>query len=242
LVAAVEGRAAGPSLVGQGIGLGAKLRDRLSEALKRGASAPAYAASMLAAEVRPHLNELASLFIGDVFEYLDKRGDAQKPGPILQRVLDALEKAQSDKQTRPGEPLVVITHSMGGQLIYDAVTHFLPNSPRHRDIKIDFWCATASQVGFFEELKLFKFRDDSVAVPNRMPFPRSHLGMWWNIWDANDFLSFTANPVFDGVDDESYDSGLSLVTAHSGYLRRPSFYRKLAAKLEHAARANWSTT
>lgn len=242
LVNAIERQAAGSPLIAQGAGLGARLRDRLSEALTRGGSAPAYAASLVVAEIRPWLNELASLFIGDVFEYLDKRGDAGQPGPIPQRVLDALDKAHRDKQARQGEPLVVITHSMGGQLIYDAVTHFLPNAPQYEDIKIDFWCATASQVGFFEELKLFKLRDVAVEAPQRMPFPHAHLGVWWNVWDANDFLSYTAQPIFDGVQDESYDSGLSLVTSHSGYLRRPSFYRKLAVKLEQAATSNWQTT
>jgi hypothetical protein len=242
LLKAIERQSAGSSLIGQGTGLGAKLRDRLSEAVKRGGSAPAYAASLVAAEIRPWLNELASLFIGDVLEYLNKRGDAQQPGPIPQLVLDALDKAHRDKLTKHGEPLVVITHSMGGQLIYDAVTHFIPNAAQYKGIKIDFWCATASQVGFFEELKLFKLRSDAVKAPKLMPFPHAHLGVWWNVWDTNDFLSYTAQSIFDGVQDESYDSGLSLVTSHSGYLRRPSFYRKLSAKLEQAAKSNWRTT
>jgi hypothetical protein len=240
IVDEVRKRAADSRLVSMGSGPLSKLADRLSEALSRGKSAPAYAASILAAEVRPWLNDLASVFIGDVFEYLKNRGDASAPGDIPRLVLDGLEAAHRDK-VKKNEPLVVITHSMGGQLVYDVLTHFIPEAPERSHLRIDFWCATASQVGLFEELKLFKLAEQSIGTPKRAPFPQS-LGVWWNVWDSNDFISYTAKPIFDDVDDEAYDSGLSLVTAHSGYLRRPSFYRRLAARLADAAKSDWRTT
>jgi len=65
-----------------GAGVWDGLRDRLSEAVSRATSLPAYAASILAAELRPGINEMASLFFGDVFVYLAKRGEAGKPGSI----------------------------------------------------------------------------------------------------------------------------------------------------------------
>jgi hypothetical protein len=222
-----------------GAGVLSGLRDRLGEAISRGASLPAYAMSVLAAETRPAINHMATLFLGDVFVYIDARGDAAKPGAIVQRLLTDLDAAHASGIARR-EPLIVITHSMGGQLVYDAVTYFIPQSTTFNHIKIDFWCATASQVGLFEELKLFRLKTPT-KTPDKIPFPHAHLGVWWNVWDSNDFLSFTARDIFDRVDDEPYNSGLSLATAHSGYLHRPSFFRRLVRKLEAASRAGWRT-
>jgi hypothetical protein len=227
-------------LAGMGTGPFAGLRDRLGEAVSRGGSLPAYTLSVLAAELRPGINELASVFLGDVFVYLAERGDAAAPGPIMNRLLSALNSAQAKQRARGGEPIVAISHSMGGQLVYDAVTHFLPGAHGRQSIRVDFWCATASQVAFFEELKLFKLKDPKLKTPDKVPFPEN-LGVWWNVWDPNDFLSFTAADIFDGVDDEPYNSGLSVVAAHSGYLQRASFYRRLAQKLESASNNGWRT-
>jgi hypothetical protein len=41
------------------------------------------------------------------------------------------------------------------------------------------------------------------------------------------------------VDDESFDAGLSLISAHGGYLQRPSFYRRFAEKLNQAKQKGW---
>jgi hypothetical protein len=172
---------------------------------------------------------------------LDRRGTSAAPGDIPRRLLRALDAAWRNKIARDGEPLVVLTHSMGGQLVYDAVTHFLPNDPARQHIKIDFWCATASQVGFFEELKLF-LEKPSTQLPQKTPFPSGNLGCWWNLWDHNDFISFTARDVFEGVDDESFHTGASLVGAHSAYLKRPRFFRRLANKLTEASQRGWITS
>jgi hypothetical protein len=58
--------------------------------------------------------------------------------------------------------------------------------------------------------------------------------MRWNVWDHNDFLSFTADGICAGVDDHSYSSGKSLIDAHGGYLQRASFFHELARKAESA--------
>jgi hypothetical protein len=230
-----------PGLIAQGPGLLAAVNDRLREAVSRSASLPFNAISTLLAEWRPWLNDMTSLFVGDVLVYTNERGDAANPGPIMQTLLSELRMAHDDKVKR-GEPLVVLTHSMGGQLVYDAVTHFLPKADAQRDIRIDFWCATASQVGFFEELKLFKASLAAIKRPDKVPFPHANLGVWWNVWDPNDFIAFTARDIVEGVIDESYDAGAaSLPGAHGGYLARPSFFRRLAGKLDAASKAKWRT-
>jgi hypothetical protein len=65
-----------------------------------------------------------------------------------------------------------------------------------------------------------------------VPFPHNFLGGWWNVWDHNDVLSYSVAGIVDQVDDESIDSGRSLLGAHGAYLERPSFYRRLAGKIE----------
>lgn len=228
-------------LIGQGFAdWFERLRDRLREGLDRALDLPSYAISVVTAEIRKPLNELISVFIGDVFTYLAGRGDATNPGVIPKQLSVKLKEAQANKQARGGEPIVLLTHSMGGQLVYDAVSHFLPNTPELSDIKVDFWCASASQVGFFEEAKLFLASLPEHKTGSLVPFPQANLGVWWNVWDHNDFLSFTAKDIFSQLDDEPFNSGMSLLAAHGGYLQRPSFYRRFAAKLKAAKANGWS--
>jgi hypothetical protein len=102
----------------------------------------------------------------------------------------------------------------------DVVTSFLPAVGSN--IKVDFWCATASQVGYFEELNMFLASSGaySKATGHRAPLATANLGHWWNAWDRNDIISFTTNGIFaGGIDDEEYWSGTSLAAAHGGYLR-----------------------
>ncbi len=188
------------------------------------------AGTRVACITRRSLNDLVTCFLGDIFVYLAHRGTADNPGLIPQRVLEALTHAQA---TQPaGEPLVVLSHSMGGQIVYDIVTHFLPNMPEYRNLRIDFWCAAASQVGLFEELKLFLASDPHYRSGHPVPFPdQQYLGRWWNVCDPNDVLSFTVHNIIADVDDSSYDSGLSAAEAHSGYLRNYTFFVALAQKL-----------
>ena len=223
-------RAAGPMDFFRGI------KDRINESLSRLRSSPGAAASLVAGEFRGSLNDFVTRFIGDVLYYMSGRGTAAQPGPIPAVLVNAIKTAQTNKKNRNGEPIVVLTHSMGGQIAYDTVTSFLPGLPDCRDIKVDFWCATASQVGFFEELNMFLASSpaNSKETGRRAPFPSANLDHWWNVWDHNDILSFTTEGIFDGVDDGEYWTGMSLAAAHSGYLERPSFYRALRDRLTAA--------
>ena len=74
----------------------------------------------------------------------------------------------------------------------------------------------------------------AAALAPKRPFPGAHLQAWYNVWDPNDFLSYTVDGIVEGVDDASYFSGMSLLGAHSGYLQRPSFYRQFAEQLRRA--------
>ena len=183
--------------------------------------------------IRRPFEDFLPVFIGDVLAYVVTRGTSEAPGPIIERMLTGLEAAAFAADARR-EPLVVVTHSMGGQIVYDLVTHFLPRMPEHRHIRIDYWCAAASQVGFFEELGLFleSAPDRGGADGRPTPYPpREHLGGWWNVWDHADLLSFRAEGIIAGVDDSSFFAAGTLATDHNRYLVNADFHRALAARL-----------
>ena len=190
--------------------------------------------SQIAADIRPPLNNIIALFVGDIFCYLSRRGTAEAPGPIPTRVLETLLEAHAIKE-KANEPLVVLSNSMGCEIMYDIVTSFLPGSPKYSHIKVDFWCGVASQVGLFEELKLFLASSEEYGSHrmNRVPFPdRNHLGSWWNVWDDEDVLSYSVRDIIDDVDDSKFVVGKNLLNEHLGYLQEDRFYLALAEWIE----------
>lgn len=91
-----------------------------------------------------------------------------------------------------------------------------------------------SQVGLFEEMKLYVASRPEVPPDppsGRVPRPAS-VTRWLNVFDTNDVLSYRLEPVVSGVHDFHYDTGYSLLSAHGSYFMRPSFYKRLAARLE----------
>lgn len=225
LMQAVEVALTGDALIQQG-----GFEDwmtRAGETLKRAASWPADAVSTFFSELRPVANEFVAYFIGDVLAYLNTR----EAGEIPLRVLDALQKAQARKK-ETGERIVVVTHSMGGQLFYDAATFFALREPALVGLEIDHWISCGSQVSFFAELGLF-MGQPGIAKPQKLKRPDC-VKAWTNFYDRNDLVGFIMQPVFDGVDDIEYDTGYGLAFAHTGFLARPSFFEAIAQRVAKA--------
>ncbi|NTU84442.1 MAG: hypothetical protein HGA45_34615, partial [Chloroflexales bacterium] len=200
--------------------------DRWRELRRRGLWMPTHLASKAVARARHMMSAEVVEFLGDALVYFAARGTAAQPGPIVRRVLAGLEAAHEAQAARGGEPLVVFSHSMGGQIVYDLMTHFLPARQSAPELHIDFWAAASSQVGLFEELKLFAASDAAHGPGAPAPAPdRRYLGHWWNVWDPDDFLSFSVRDIIAGADDGPYKSGLGAGMAHFGILRQPSFYQ-----------------
>ena len=198
--------------------------DRLKEGLSRVKNAIPKAGSDLFVNVaREKLNATISRFAGDAFVYLDKRGTPQQPGEIVQTVLNDLNAANAAKTTEDYK-LVVIAHSFGGEIMYDMLTYFSPQ------IEVDMLITVGSQVGLFEEMKLY-WSSGPTKPPDRVAKP-ANVKYWLNVFDTNDVLSFKLDPVFSGAHDYLYDTGYSSLQAHGGYFLRPSFYTRLATRLE----------
>ncbi|WP_327733970.1 hypothetical protein OG749_08865 [Streptomyces nojiriensis] len=162
------------------------------------------------------------LLIGDVTTYLARRGTREEPGPIVTRVAGVLDRALAERAD--GSPLIVVAHSMGGNIVHDLLTHYRP------DLKVDVLVTLGSQTGLFEELKLFRESDPAVTGGSgaRVAMPAA-VGRWLNVVDGADPLAFCAEPVFEGVTDYAYTSGR--LWAHSGALHQPMFHARLARRL-----------
>jgi hypothetical protein len=222
-----EAEVSGGKLLTQGVF--ADWTTKAGETLKRAANWPADAVSTVFAELRPVANEFVAYFIGDVLAYINDRGNsAEAPGEIPRRVLAALKQAHQRRNTI-GERIIVVTHSMGGQLFYDAATFYAAADPDLAGLTIDHWISFGCQVSFFAELGLFNGQPPT-AKPERLRRPDCVLA-WTNYFDRNDLVGFIMEPVFDGVDDIEYNTGYGLAFAHSGFLARPSFFADLAKRV-----------
>lgn len=165
-------------------------------------------------------------FLGDIFVYLDERGTRDNPGSIPTTIISALRDA-AQRKTSGDDKLIVVAHSMGGNIVYDVLTHFAP------DIEIDVLVTVGSQVGLFEELKLYVVSDEKIPGPSgdRAVSP-PQVKNWINIFDDQDVLSFVTKPIFGNVIDFRYNTGKGVHGAHTTYFVRPSFHRRLHERLE----------
>ena len=205
-----------------------RFKDGVGEVFDRAVSAPGRVTAIAALDgFRAQLNGNFTQFLGDVFVYLVERDGTMpgKPnGPIIETVWNAIRQAPRNS---PAEPLIVMTHSMGGNILYDILTHYEPAA------KIDVWISVASQVGEFEEMKIFKASDKNVTEPNQVKGLKTKVNYWLNVYDPADLLGFLAKPVFaDADEDLEFHTGASAFKAHGAYFKRPSFYDEVRERLE----------
>jgi hypothetical protein len=178
----------------------------------------------LASVARGSLHRTTSMFIGDILVYLDQRGSDAAAGAIGAAVLDGL-RAASDARTDADPQLVVMAHSMGGNIVYDLLSRGLT------DVRCDVLVTVGSQVGVFAELGLFG-AVEAPEDPGRDRVPAlAGVGRWLNVFDRNDLLSFSVERIFHGGEDLEYSTGRGLMHSHSSYFVRPSFYDRLARRL-----------
>lgn len=204
------------------------LATKAGESLKRMATLPFDAVSTVLAEFRPKANEFVARFLGDVLTYMNTRETGGAPGRIPQLVLDALRLAHRRK-TATGEPIVIVSHSMGGQLVHDALAHFAAGDRELSGLAVDYWFSCGAQVSFFAELDLLRGQPAPDAN-GKLPRP-ANVKNWVNYFDRNDLVGFVMAEVFNNVIDEEYDTGYGLALAHTGFLARPSFFERMAKRI-----------
>ena len=201
---------------------GGEVLTRLSEGVTRVRNAAGRLGGKAAAKLmRANLHRHASLFLGDVFTYLDQRGDCNHPGPIVSDVIQTLESA-----AKAGSPLVVVAHSMGGEIVYDVLSYYRP------DIRVHKLVTVGSQVGLFEELCLLQ-AGKQAGCPGgpTLVTKLNNVEEWINVFDRNDLFGFAAERIFAGARDFEYSTGKGLLASHSSYFTMPSFYSRLADRV-----------
>jgi hypothetical protein len=217
LVSRIDGM---PSTSAELFGPG-EMWERFGESLVRMRSAFARISSRGALSVaRAPLHGRVALFLGDVLAYLAQRGDVTDPGPIVRTVVSGLEDAR-----QRGGTLVVVAHSMGGNIVYDVLSQYRP------DLRVDVLVTVGSQVGLFAELNLLRADVATGRAPEASVDALPNVGRWLNVFDLNDLLGFATDGIFAGAADHAYSTGRGLMAAHSAYFRLPSFYRRLATRL-----------
>ena len=184
-----------------------------------------------AAALRSNIAPQATLFFGDVFEYLRRGIDGVKGAePITVRVRDQVRSAA--KERSDADPLIVVTHSFGGMIFYDLITSSDPKIHLH-DLPVDLWVSVGSQVGLFAEMAMFRTSpvDRPTGTDDYLSRP-GNVRKWVNFWDAADIFSYQAEPVFgSGVSDITMPGRTAIAKAHSAYFGEPFFYREIAKAL-----------
>lgn len=226
---ASDGELAGEPPAPEAFGRIRDARDKLLEAAGRVASVGNRLTGRgftLAARGPAH--RAGAIFLGDILVYLDERGDNNAPGPIITTVADAIAGAAEKVRPDVDPKLIVVAHSLGGEIVYDLLTYFRP------ELEVDVLVTVGSQVAFFEELGRFRKSSDRPADPKTGRVPRpSNVKRWINVFDLNDVLGFPAGGVFSEseVEDYVYSTGKGALKAHGTYLMLPSFHQRLRERL-----------
>lgn len=143
--------------------------------------------------LRRHRNDLTEAIafpLGDVLLY-QSRG-AEVRDFIREKIVNAEQ-----------QPVLVVAHSLGGIAAFDLLA--LPNPPRVAGL-----VTVGSQAPFLYELGALT----SLKPPQPLPpcFPP-----WFNVYDRNDFLSYTAKRLFPKVEELDVKSGRPFPESHSAY-------------------------
>ncbi|WP_141578819.1 hypothetical protein [Actinomadura sp. WMMA1423] len=202
-----------------------RLRSWLAESASRASDAPARITSTAVLRAaRPAGHRAAATFLGDAMTYLRQREQHGAHGQIAAIVASGLEQAQAARTTDDPRTLV-IAHSMGGNIVYDLLSHL------RTDLSCDTLVTVGSQPGVFAELGLFPAVERPAdPTVDRVP-ALTNVRHWINVFDPADVLAFAAERIFDGAEDFWYRTGKGLLKAHSSYFGRPSLYVRLAARL-----------
>lgn len=194
------------------------------------ANLPQKAAGLVSAplvnSIRPKAHHRFSLFLGDIFVYLNNRGTKGAEGEIVKAVADAFQRASASKKQGTDDQLVIVAHSMGGNIAYDILTYF------RREIECDLLVTVGSQVGLFEELKLFHASDKTIPSSSQKLVDKpNNVKRWLNVFDPIDVLGYSIERIFADTSDYEFKTDTSPLSAHGMYFYRPSFHKRLRERI-----------
>ena len=183
--------------------------------------------------LRDPLSRKGLRFLGDVLVYLHHGIRRLEGSTGSESIYDRVRsKLLALKQAEKKEPLVVVTHSFGSEILYDLLT-----SGGLKDLDdIDLWVTVGAQTSLFAEMRLFAWMaknipEDTEAFTLGLP-PK--VKNWVNFYDPADVLSYMHGPVFGKVKDIAVDDGGNLKNAHGHYFVTTSFYENVLKELQEA--------
>jgi hypothetical protein len=180
--------------------------------------------------LRDPLSRKGLRFLGDVLVYLHHGIRLPSSSSASESIYGRVRsKLLALKQPEKKEPLVVVTHSFGSEILYDLLTS---DGLKELD-DVDLWVTVGAQTSLFAEMRLFQ------EMPNQIPedTDKFTLGLppkvlnWVNFYDPADALSYKHEPVF-GIKDIVVDDGGNLKNAHGHYFVTTSFYEGVLAELQ----------
>ncbi|WP_127144938.1 hypothetical protein [Pelagibacterium montanilacus] len=163
-------------------------------------------------------------FLGDAMMFFARREQSEK---VRAAVIETISKAAKTARSN-GETLVLIGYSMGGGVLHEVLTDPECLSRIEEAIsgklQVDLLLNVGTQVGLFEELRLFSTETDG---QQRLP-PALH---WWNVYDYNDTLAYLLKPVFPSAEDLRVDTSSHMGHAHQAYFDNSVFLQRLNARV-----------
>ena len=186
--------------------------------------------------IREPLSDQVALFLGDIFVYLRFR-ETDGANGTYNRIFEPIiaDLASAVAAQRDGQRLIVVGHSLGGVILYDLLTNERAlqaiKNTAGKDLLIEAFVTVGAQPGLFADMGLYGNTD-----PVKLTRP-SCVGVWMNVFDYTDVLSFQCEPFFSGVEDFAFDNVSGALQAHSAYFQRPSFYKRLQARIGLSAAA-----
>ena len=175
------------------------------------------AAATLTSPVRKLFHDRLFLFLGDSFLYFGQRGTPDAPGPIVKKISDALDQGWAQR-TDVDPDLIVVAHSMGANIMCDVASYFRP------DQQIDLLITVAAQFPLFADLHMFPGLDSRHRPIAKPP----NVKRWINVYDMNDIFGFTAQPMFEDIEDLEFASGRLGITTHADCFKFVSLYEQMA--------------
>ena len=161
-------------------------------------------ATVRARRLRGALTDAAHPSAGDVLLY-QARGDRIRAF-IAKQVATA------------AEPVVLLTHSLGGIATVDLLaTRRLPS--------VRLLVTVGSQAPFLYEIGALS----SLAHDDPLP---AHMPAWLNIYDPDDLLSYVGAPLFPGqVEDVEVSNGQPFPQSHIAYWANPKVWDAIVSRL-----------
>jgi hypothetical protein len=206
------------------------IQDARDSLAKLATAAGREASLELSRRFRDPLSRKGLRFLGDVFVYLH-HGIKQQDGGDRESIYDRVRtKLLALKQGEKKEPLVVVTHSFGSEILYD-----LSTSGGLTELNdIDLWVTVGAQTALFAEMRLFKWMTKEIPENTdafTLGLPPKVLN-WVNFYDPADVLSYLHGPVFGNVKDVAVDDEGNLKNAHGHYFVTTSFYEGVLQEIQ----------